>query len=83
MVKPIMVSDQEYKLLDLAREAIIHYGVRPLGDQVLGELKKNDIKIIRLGRGSIIALGAALILQAINKAKENGLYEDGSKDERK
>ena len=66
----VLVSDAEKKMLDRARNIIVHNGLSVLDKRILEELKKNDIEVEKLSRGTIVALGAACILVAL--AKDRG-----------
>lgn len=81
MVKSIMVSDKEYKLLDDARKEIVHNGIKSLGEEVFQETRKRGLSFERLSRGTIIALGSILLLRKI-KAQEVRKSESGSTTEK-
>ena len=77
MVKSIMVSDDEYKLLDEARNEIVHNGIKSLGEEVFQETKKRGLSFERLSRGTIIALGSILLLKKIKTQEGVNNENDG------
>lgn len=65
----VLVTDSEKKMLDKARNEIVHSGLSNLDPEVLEELRTNKIEAEKLTRGAIVALGAACILILLAKSR--------------
>jgi hypothetical protein len=74
MVTTILVSEKEKKLLETAQTELLNSGLSSLDEPVLAVLKESDIEVQRFTRGTVVAIGAACILVAIQKKtkKEGG-----------
>jgi len=65
MTTTVMLKTSEAKLLEEARDGLLHEGLNSLGPEFRNELSK--IEIERLSKGAVIAVGSLLLLYLIKK----------------